>query len=144
MPSKFNETTKAKIIEALEYGATYELASNYAGITYQSFRNWIKRGEAEMARLETPRTKPREDESPYVEFVERVRQSEGKAAVKWLLKIEQAAKRNWQAAAWKLERRYPGAYGRKSVDLTSAGKELKGLTASELSDDELARIASGK
>jgi hypothetical protein len=32
--------------------------------------------------------------------------------VKWLARIEQAASEHWQAAAWKLERRYPKDYGR--------------------------------
>jgi hypothetical protein len=39
--------------------------------------------------------------------------------VGWLAKIEAAANEGaWQAAAWKLERRYPHEYGRSAVEVS--------------------------
>ncbi len=85
-----------RILQALELGATYQLAANAAGISATTLHRWMK-----------------EDE----EFGDECRSSEGKAAVRWLAKIEQAASAgDWHAAAWKLERRFPREYGKRIVE----------------------------
>jgi hypothetical protein len=45
-PSKLNSETKEKIRKAILLGATYALAANYAGVSYDSFNNWMKKGES--------------------------------------------------------------------------------------------------
>ena len=76
-------------MEAIERGATYELACRYAGITSETFRLWLQ-------------TKPA--------LAAAVHQAEGEAALRWLGQIDAAAAAGaWQAAAWKRERRYPQA-----------------------------------
>lgn len=98
-------------------GATYELACQYANITYETFNQWMK-------------GKP--------EFSEAIKEAEGRAVVGWLAKIEKAANDgSWQAAAWKLERRYPSTYGRTVQD-------SRNYDMSKLTDDELRAIAEGK
>jgi hypothetical protein len=58
-------------------------------------------------------------------FDEIVGHYEGQAGVKWLAKIErEASEGSWQAAAWKLERRYPNDYGRKVVDQRTSGADV--------------------
>lgn len=95
-PTKYTPQTVKKITDALRMGATYELACGYAGISFETFSQWREK-------------KP--------EFLEAVKEAEGAAAVGWLAKIEKAANDGeWQAAAWKLERRYPEMYGRKVND----------------------------
>jgi hypothetical protein len=90
--SKYTPEVVQRVVQAIELGATYELACGYAGISHETFAQWR-------------RSKP--------EFLEAVKEAEGRAAVKWLAKIEQAASDGtWQAAAWKLERRHPHDYGR--------------------------------
>jgi transposase len=118
-PTKLTPERQRKIIQALSVGATYDLASKFAGISYMSFNNWRQRGEAEIKRREgnvKPDTKQWIKEQPFVDFFYAVKEAEGAAAVKWLAKIEAAANEQWQAAAWKLERRYPGEYGRTRVE----------------------------
>lgn len=110
-------------------GATFELAAKYAGITYASFNNYRKRGEAELERRKggaKSGTAQWRKEQPFVEFFLATQKAEADAAVKWLAKIEQAAATHWQAAAWKLERRYPNQYGRTRVDhdITSGGNTI--------------------
>ncbi len=96
--SKYTPETSTKILNAIRMGATYELAANYAGITYETFRNW---------QAEKPA------------FFSLVKEAEGVGAIGWLAKIEQAASDgSWQAAAWKLERRYPSLYGRTVQEQT--------------------------
>lgn len=112
-PTKLTPAVQQKIVDAITVGAIYELAAQYAGIAYATFNNWMARGRAEAARLETPGARPRKSETPYLEFLEAVKKAEGSAAVGWLAVIERAATETWQAAAWKLERRYPKDYGRQ-------------------------------
>jgi hypothetical protein len=70
------------------------------------------------------------------EFVERIREAEGRAVIGWLAKIEKAATDgNWQAAAWKLERRYPENYGRQRLELT--GKDGDELVIKVVYEDKL-------
>lgn len=106
-PTKYTPETVAKLCQAIELGATYQMACNYAGIDDTTFTKWKQ-------------TKP--------ELVARVRAAEGKAAVKWLAKIEAAAADHWQAAAWKLERRYPNDYGKTVQEQQHTGKDGGPLT----------------
>ena len=101
MPRKTKLTPKLQeeIVRALNVGATHEHACQYAGIHPDTFYVWLKKGE--------------EGRAPYAEFSEAVKKAEGRAVVGWLAQIEEAARTgNWQAAAWKLERRYPKVYSR--------------------------------
>lgn len=92
-----------KLIQAIELGAIHEHACNYAGISTTTFNKWRK-------------------EKPG--FEQLMVEAEGRAAIKWLAKIEKEASRGtWQAAAWKLERRYPEVYGRtyRTTEQTGPG-----------------------
>jgi transposase len=44
-PTKRTPTTEEKIIDAIRQGMTYKLAAAYAGISYETLRNWLKQGE---------------------------------------------------------------------------------------------------
>jgi hypothetical protein len=99
-PSKFTPETTKRLTDAIRMGATYDLAAKFAGISYSTFQNWMN-GEGGI---------PKKD---YLPFLEAIEKAEGDAAVGWLTKIEKAANDGaWQAAAWKLERRYASDYGR--------------------------------
>jgi hypothetical protein len=45
-PSKLNDATKARLIQAIEGGMNYEDACRLAKITYKTFSNWMKKGKA--------------------------------------------------------------------------------------------------
>jgi alpha-galactosidase/6-phospho-beta-glucosidase family protein len=105
--TKLTPEVQDKIVQALGVGAIHEHACQYAGIDHATFYNWLKKGE--------------EGRVPYVEFLDAVKGAEGKAVVGWLAHIETAARAgNWQAAAWKLERRYAKGYGRSLADADTA------------------------
>ena len=102
-PTKYTPECVNKITQAIRMGATYELAAAYAGVSYDSFNRWMQSKS---------------------EFCEAVKLAEGQAALIWLTKIEQAASDGqWQAAAWKLERRYPHQYGRNVTQMEVTGKD---------------------
>jgi hypothetical protein len=98
--SKLTPEVQARIVQALELGATYEQAAGYGGVSYETFRVWREQNPA---------------------FSVAVKEAEARAAVRWLQQIEQAAQEgSWQAAAWKLERRYPRDFGRWVTEVQGA------------------------
>lgn len=102
-PSKLTEASKARFLEAVRMGVTYELASRYAGFDDSTFRRYMadKRPEFQAFRAA-------------------VAAAEGEAAMAALQQINDATARDWRAAAWLLERRYPNDYGRHRVEVTGA------------------------
>lgn len=109
-PTKFTEETKTKILTALKGGNYREVACRYAGVSYQTFRKWLKLGEDPTAPPE------------YRQFLEAVEKAEADAEVADLALIRRAAQEgSWTAAAWVRERKNPERWGRKdraSVELT--------------------------
>src|SRR5215204_2993632 len=92
-PSKYTPERVERLLQAIRIGAPIKMACSYAGIDHGTFLNWRER---------------------YSEFSAAIKEAEGIAVVGWLAKIEKAASDgNWQAAAWKLERRYPEDFGRR-------------------------------
>jgi transposase len=109
-PTKLTPDTHKRIVQAIQLGATYELAAQYGGVAYNTFNEWMKAGEANKT-------------GAFREFYDAVKEAEGKGAIGWLAKIEAAANDgSWQAAAWKLERRYPHEYGKTVVDQNTNGE----------------------
>jgi len=104
--TKLTPDVQNRIAQAIQLGATYEQAANYGGVHYTTFGEWMRRGAAAKA-------------GKFRSFYETIKDAEGKSVVGWLAKIEKAANDgSWQAAAWKLERRYPGDYGRQRIEHT--------------------------
>lgn len=114
-PTKYTPECVERICEAIRLGATYDLAASYGGIVYNTFLDWREK-------------KP--------EFSQAIKDAEAAGAVKWLRKIEAAQDESWQAAAWKLERRYPQDYGRTVVDQKHSGE-----ITHKISDPEVVRKA---
>ncbi len=129
-PTKLTPETTAKLCEAIRLGSTYELACNSAGVSYNRFNEWRKAGEVAK-------------NGKFREFYNTIKKAEGDAAKKWLQHVEDAAQDgNWQAAAWKLERRYPDNYG-KRIKQQVQSQNIE-IDISSLTDDQLKRLASGE
>jgi hypothetical protein len=152
------------ICNALLLGADRVSAAGYAGIAYETFRTWMKRGEA--------------GERPFDAFAAAVRQKESEVVVRLQGHIESAIQEktypckasvtvdgicascgaayhverrcrntihvpgSWTAAAWKLERRFPQHYSQRArveVENVPTGEDFVALMS------EMARvvIASG-
>jgi hypothetical protein len=90
-----------RLTDAIALGTTRTLACAYAGINIDTLEIWEKR---------------------YPEVKTMMLEAEARAVVGWLAKVERAANEGtWQAAAWKLERRYPEQYGRFVAGIYPAG-----------------------
>lgn len=91
-PSKYTPEAVQKIVQAVTAGNTRETAAAYAGITATTLYDWLKHK---------------------AEFSEAVKKAEADAEVAAVTIIRTAMPKNWQAAAWYLERKWPDRWGRK-------------------------------
>lgn len=142
-PKLLQPGVREKILSALSKGASYRIACGYAGVAYQTFRNWMKIAE-DMMDLHEEQIDAHIHKYVY-DFYWEVKRIESYAACKWLEKIDAASDFHWQAAAWKLERRFPDDFGRfereeKSEEDSSLDKARSEV--SKLKDDDHGRSTS--
>lgn len=95
---RMDKGTIDKICQALAVGAPRKIAALHGGICEKTLYRWITKGKAA-------------EDGPYLEFWTKARQAEAKAAVACLAEIQKAARYDWKAAAWFLERRFPDSFG---------------------------------
>ncbi len=121
-PTDFCKETCDKILVAIRKGAPYEIASNYAGICYNTLNNWKKKADDEQI-------------PEYVEFFRLLKEAEGHTALIWLDKIDKAMNEGaWQAAAWKLERRHYKHFSNNAplIDMEERMRKIEDNTRKEL------------
>jgi transposase-like protein len=116
------ERSHAAII-ALEYGATRQAAAGAAGVTATTFYRWL-------------------DD---VSFRDEVEKAEHRAEYAYTQAVANAVPKNWQAAAWWLERRRYRDYARHDsvevrIDLKAEIRKL----ADELGLDEATILADAE
>jgi hypothetical protein len=95
---KLTPEVQALIVTYLRAGNYVETAAVLAGIHKDTFYDWVKRG--------------RRGEAQYEAFVLEIDRAMAHAEAREVARIVKAAEREWQAAAWRLERRYPQRWGR--------------------------------
>jgi len=111
-PTKFTNETIKIILDSIRLGSSYTLAAQAAGIAYNTFNEWMKAGA-------------KADGSPFCDFYDKVRQTEGQRVNGWLQHIENAAANGaWTASAWRLERLYPDDFGKVERVNISHGPQL--------------------
>lgn len=103
--SKLTPERKQKLVDALKGGNYRQTAALYAGIGVSTFYRWLEIGEADLER---------DKQSPERELLEAVKEAEAQAEIAAIALISRAAADgSWQAAAWRLERKYPDRWGRR-------------------------------
>lgn len=132
-----------KIGEALEIGNTIENSMRLAGLSHQTYYNWMKDGKASLAKREKGEYLDEVDRK-LIEFVERVNQAEAQAIDTRIRLIHIASKNQWQAAAWWLERRRPNDFALKNrVELSGPeGGPVEVRQLDNAIESELARLAA--
>ena len=119
-PTKFIPEITDTILQALKIGATYKDAAEAAGVAFNTFNEWVKRGE--------------EGHKPFNAFYESVRKAEAQARLNYLTTIAQAAaKGDWKAAEAYLKRRDRANWG-DAVDVTTGGEKITKIVV-EWQDD---------
>jgi hypothetical protein len=119
-----------------------ETVADYLGLDRSTVRKWLKRGAKEHARVSrTKRARFRRREAPYVELFLAFRKSLAEGLIYDLGIIKKAASDQvvtdlagrpvsvrpgqWQAAAWRADRRFPELWGRKDTVVTSDVSQRK-------------------
>ena len=112
-PSKLTEETAQIITDAILHGASYKDAAESAGVEYNTFNEWRKRGaDAKSGKFK--------------EFNEAVEVANAQCAVNMVRVIQSAAaKGDWKAAESWLKRRRRDEWG-DGLDVTSGGEKIKG------------------
>lgn len=127
-PTKLNETVIARVVEALEDGATYEVAAMSAGIHRDTLRQWREQGTRDLA--DGKRTQ-------FGDLVAAVQDASARAEVELIRQVRAHGHTDWRAPAWILERRYPDRWARR----TSGGDNLESMEPRTVAPDAPARDA---
>jgi len=102
--SMLSPELQAQFLQMLRAGNYIEIATRAVGISRQTFYEWMERGKSDAP-----------DDAQYRELREAVAVARAEGEVRAVAHIASAARENWQAAAWLLERQYPDRWGRASV-----------------------------
>jgi hypothetical protein len=102
------------LVNSIRQGAYIETAAAYAGIHKSTLYDWLKRGTRSKSGI-------------YRSFSDTVGQAMAESELKSLRQIDEAANFNWQAVAWKLERRFPRRWGRKKYIASEVRAEVRHL-----------------
>jgi len=106
-PTKLTNEVKQKIGDGVSIGLTYALAASSAGVTYQTFNQWMKLGRDSTF-------------GKYFEFYKHIEQRNAEGALKILQKLNDAAEAgNCQVCMFILERRFPEDFGRRVYKKTN-------------------------
>lgn len=138
-PAKLTTELHERIISLVRGGNYVETAAQASGITPGTLHDWIKRGG---------RNDPA-DGGIYPKFSKAIEKAVGESEARDVLTIGKAAERQWQAAAWRLERKNFKKWGRKD-HVEIAGDQDKPLRTrheisvrlQRLSDEELETLAA--
>lgn len=127
-PTLLNATRQASLLTAIEQGMPLKQAAAIAGMSYDTLNHWQKRGENESAPEE------------YRQFCQQLRRSQAVAMQVHLSSICDAAKRDWRAAAWMLERRYPEDFARQQQFEHSTADAIPWMPDPDITHEVLIRM----
>lgn len=117
-PTKLTPELQELICNYIRNGNYVETAAAAAGLHRSTFYDWLKTGAQQESGI-------------YKDFADAVNEAVAQSEINDLRIIEEAAKAGaWQAAAWRLERRFNSHWGRK--DKLSADVKSEHLDKEEL------------
>lgn len=120
---KLTPEIQREICQVIAAGNYIKVAAEYVGLPPQRIFDWMKKGEnAKSGR--------------YREFYDAVKKAQKQAEIRNVAIIQEAAQKQWQAAAWYLERKHPERWGRVRVDVNHTGEVQ---ITHKLSDEERAK-----
>lgn len=132
-----------RIVASISAGCYAETAAAEAGISKDTYYRWLREGA--RLRLDDPETLT-EDEELLAALSEEVEQAHARAELRDVLRIDKAIDAGaWQAAAWRLERKYAERWGRRDqlalsgrIDSANVHAHVQAGGAATLLQDETA------
>jgi len=113
-PTKLTPDLQDELVRVLRVGNYAETACAYVGLNKTTFYDWMKRGARAQDKLKKdPDAEIPHGEEIYIEFSNAIKKAEADAEARDVLIIGKAAESQWQAAAWRLERKFPEKWGRR-------------------------------
>ncbi len=122
-----------KLLSLIRAGNYVEVAARAVGISSPTYYSWLSRGG--------------QGEEPFAELARAIEKAAAEAEARDFTLIGRHAEKQWQAAAWRLERKLPQRYGRKdSLEVTGDEQKPISVTSARvdlgrLSDQERAEFA---
>jgi len=126
-PGKLTPEMKELIIKYILSGNYIEVAALAAGISKVTLYNWIKRGR---------RAREQGRWNIYRDFLNAIEQAFAKSEAHDVFIITQAAETQWQASAWRLERKFPDRWGKKETHVVEGGDKNQPIILKFLPADE--------
>lgn len=118
-PTKLDDEMQEKLVQAIRAGNYMETAAAFAGISKDTLYRWLRRGARERKRLEDDEDAIlNPEEAPFVRFSYSIEKAQAESEVRDVSLIGKHAEYTWQAAAWRLERKFPARWGRKPMGNT--------------------------
>ena len=134
-PTKLTKELTEEVAKYLRAGNYIETTAALVGINRDSIYEWLKRGAAEQERLKkNPRARLRKREEIFVEFSDTVKKAQAQSEAMLVGLVGKAAEKNWTAAAWRLERKYPDKWGRTERNVATAQDDPVKELAKQISD----------
>lgn len=99
-PTKLTPEVQDRLLAAIRAGNYLDTSAAHAGIHRDTLHAWMRDG----ANAKSPELQ---------EFSDAVQKAIGDAESMHVARIAAASSKQWQAAAWWLERRYPDRWGQK-------------------------------
>lgn len=99
-PSLLTPERETRLLARIAEGLPLRQAANLAGMSYETLNRWRIQGEAKGAKPE------------FRHFWQSLRKAQALAMERLVSRIQKAARKDWKAAAWLLERRHADEFAR--------------------------------
>ena len=109
-PTKLTPDIQSEIVELLKAGNYIETACAVAGLHKSTFYDWMKIADASTHK------------NKYTNFSDAVKKAMAWAEARDVAIIARHSEKYWQAAAWRLERKFPERWGRQKMEIQHSGK----------------------
>jgi hypothetical protein len=114
-PTIWTQQIEDDICKLLRAGSYVETAVEMGGISKVTFYSWCKQAK--------------KGDSVYIDFLNAVKRAVAEGETRDLLRIDAFGAENWQAIAWKLERRMPHKWGRRDREVVHRDEIPEDATA---------------
>ena len=127
-PTKYTKKLAANLVKWITVGADTEMACDIEGISKDTFYRWSG-------------SPPEFKDGKFPEFSDAIKKAFSSRQVRWIMQVDEAGSKNWQARAWLLERIHPEKYS-LHIKQKQEGVVKHVFTGKAKNIKELARILS--